>query len=57
VHKINLCKYNQGRIATVSWRVQANLLSLCLNTAGMQRKQDRGSKLFVVTFNLKWILF
>lgn len=56
LHKINLCKYNQGRIGNVSWRVQANLLSLHLSKAEIQRKQDRGSKLFVVTFNLKRIL-
>lgn len=40
----------------MSWRVQANLLSLHLSKAEIQRKQDRGSKLLVVTFNLKWIL-
>lgn len=56
LHKINLGKYNQGRVGIVSWRVQAKLLSLHLNKAGIRRKQDRGSKLFVVTFNLKWIL-
>lgn len=57
LYKTDLCKCNQDRIEIWSWRVQVHLLSLFLNKVRSQRKQDRGSKLSVVTFNLKWILF